>query len=76
MNPVLSDLAAQVEQTLGVEQSAIVFIMGVANRIEAAVQEALRNGATESELAPIRDQVDAMRESAQALADAIAANPG
>ena len=73
-NPVLESLRQQVETTVGVIQSAIVFINGVTGRIEAAVAAALANGATEAELAPVQAEVDALRDHTQAMADAIAAN--
>lgn len=73
-NPVLQQLADQVSATTTVEASAVTLINGFTARIDAAVQAAIANGATESELAPITDEVTAMKASAQSLADAVAAN--
>lgn len=74
MNPILQALADQVKATTDVEASAVKLINGFADRIAAAVQAALNGGATAEELAPITAEVDAMKQSAQALADAITAN--
>lgn len=74
-NPVLGELEAAVQKTLGVEASAVAFINGFAARLKAAVDAALANGATEAELQPIRDEIAAMQTSSDALAAAIAANP-
>lgn len=73
-NPVLADLQAEVEHTVGVVNSAVTFINGVAARIEAAVQAALANGATAAELAPVTDEVTALKAASDSLANAIAAN--
>ena len=75
-HPVLAALDAQVADTIGVEQSAIELISGIANRIQAAVDQALANGATAAELEPVTGLVDAMRSSSEALAAAVAANSG
>jgi hypothetical protein len=74
-SPVLANLEAAVANTVGVEASAIAALNGVAARIQAAVDAALANGATEAELAPVQAEVDAMNASAVALAAAVAANP-
>lgn len=74
-NPVLGELVAAVQRTLGIEASAVEFINGFAARLKAAVEAALANGATEAELQPIRDEIAAMQTSADALAAAIANNP-
>ncbi len=74
-NPVLDTLKAQVDATVGVEASAVAALNGVAARIQAAVDAALANGATEAELAPVQAEVDALKASADALAAAVASNP-
>ena len=51
-NPILDVLIDEITQTQGVLDSATAFVEGVPGLIEAAKQEALRNGATEAELAP------------------------
>jgi hypothetical protein len=74
---ILDDLAAQVAASTGVEASAIDLINGIAARIQAAVDEALAGGATAAQLAPVQDEVTAMKASADALSAAIVANtPG
>lgn len=72
--PVLDDLAAQVTATVGVEASAVAALNGVAARVQAAVDAALLNGATAAQLAPVTDEVNSLKGSADALAAAVAAN--
>lgn len=74
-NPTLDALAAQVTATNGVIDSATTFINGVAARIQAAVDAALANGATADQLAPVNDEITALKAKSDALAAAIAANP-
>ncbi len=74
-NTVLADLATQVENTKTVEASAAVLILSIGSRIAAAVAEAIANGATAEELAPVTAEVAALNASATALSDAVAANP-
>lgn len=73
-NPVLADLAQAVTDTVGVEQSAVVALNGVAARIQAAVDAALANGATAEELAPVQDEVNNLVAAKDALAAAVAAS--
>jgi len=73
-NPVLEQLRQQVEQSIQVEASAVTLINGIADRIKAAVDAAIANGATEAELAPVRDEVTALTASSDALSAAVAAN--
>ena len=75
MSPVLDQLAAQVAATIDVEKSAVALIMGFAARLEAAVAAALAGGATAEQLAPVTDEIAAMKSSADALAAAVAAIP-
>lgn len=74
-NPVLADLAAAVEKTKSVEASAVTLINGFAARIQAAIDAAIANGATEAELAPVQQEVADMNAASDALAAAVAANP-
>jgi hypothetical protein len=70
----IDDMVTEVHDTVGVMDSAIVYIETVPTLIANAVSEALANGATAEQLAPLTDlhtQLDAKR---QALADALAAN--
>jgi hypothetical protein len=73
-NKILADLQAQVAKNAEVEASAIILIEGIAIRIQAAVDAAIANGATEAELAPVADEVAALKASATALGDAVAQN--
>lgn len=73
-NPGLEQLRAQVESTNGVLQSATTFITGVPTLIQAAVQQAMANGATAEELQPVLDLGNQLQQNASALADAVAAN--
>jgi len=73
-NPILDQLAAQVQANTDVEASAVIALNGVAARIQAAVDAALANGATAAELAPVQAEVDGLNASATALAAAVAAN--
>ncbi len=74
-NPVLSDLVAQVDRAQGVMASARLFIQGEAARIEAAIAQALLNGATEAELEPFRAEVEELRLRTDELSEAMASNP-
>ena len=73
----LSNEIETIRSTETVIESATVFINGSADRTEAAVEAALAKGATEAELAPLRELVTETRAKADELASAIAANtPG
>jgi len=74
-NPVLAKLQAQVDKTIGVEKSAKTLIDGIVPRIQAAVDAAIANGATEEELAPVQAEVDVLTASSDELAASVAANP-
>lgn len=70
----IDDLVVSVTALHGTVDSAIALINGFSARLQAAIAEALANGATETELEPLvtlRVDVDAKK---QALADAVAAN--
>jgi hypothetical protein len=73
-NQVLADLAAQVKVNTDAEDSAIKVLNGIAARIDAAVAAAIANGATAAELAPVSDEVTALKASSDALAAAVVAN--
>lgn len=73
-NPNLDALIHQVEQSTAVMDSAVLFITGVPALIDAAVTKALQNGATEAELAPLKDLSDTLKAKSQAISDAISAN--
>ncbi len=71
---MLDDLKAAVTRETEVIASAVTLINGFAARVQAAVDAALANGATEAELKPVQDEVNAMKANADALAAAVAAN--
>jgi len=75
-SPILQQLTDQVTNTTGVEQSAIVLINGIQAKIDAAVAQALENGATAEQLQPISDLSTAMETQTDALAAAIQAQGG
>lgn len=74
-NPVIGNLESAVERATGAMESATVLINGIAARIAAAVAAAIANGATAEELAPVQAEVDRLNADAEALANAVAANP-
>lgn len=71
---ILDDLQAQVAATVTVEGSAVTLINGFAARMQAAVDAALAGGATAAQLAPVQDEINAMKTSSDALAAAVTAN--
>ena len=75
-SPILGELTAEVTATVGVMQSATVFINGTAARLEAAVQKAIANGATAEELAPVVEEISALKSERDSLAAAIDLNDG
>lgn len=66
----------QVRRTKGVIESATVLILGFAARVDAAIAQAMANGATAEELAPLSQVVDETEAAANQLAAAVAQNPG
>jgi hypothetical protein len=70
----LDALASEVSNTIGAEESAVVVLDGIAARIKTAVAEAVANGATAEQLAPITDEVAALTAAREKLAAAVAAN--
>ena len=73
-SPILAALEAEVAEATTVMASATALIEGFVGRIQAAVDAALANGATEAELAPVQAEVDALHASAEILAAAVIAN--
>ena len=65
MSPELQQLEAQVTATLGIEQSAVTLIRGLADQLVAAKQDP----------AKIQELSDHLKASADTLAAAIAAQP-
>ncbi len=70
----VQELIDTVTANNAVVDSAIAWINGSAARTEAAIEQALANGATEEELQPLRAEVALQREKCTAVAEAIAAN--
>lgn len=74
-NPILGDLVAAVTRAQGVMDSATALINGFAAKLDAAIAQALANGATEAELLPLQNLDDELHAKSDALAQAVAANP-
>jgi len=72
--PVLADLQAAVTRNTDVANSAVTLINGIASRMQAAVDAALANGASATELAPVTAEVAALNANSDALAAAVTAN--
>lgn len=73
-NPILAALIEQVDRAQSVSASATTLINGIAARIQAAVEVAIANGATEEELAPLQLEIDELLASNDALSAAVSAN--
>lgn len=71
----LTQLAAQVDATKGVDASAKMLIDGFAAKLAAAVAAAVAAGATPAELQQITDLQGALKTSSDDLAASVAANP-
>lgn len=76
----MKDFTAEIEEIRNTEtviDSATAFITGTAARVQAAVDAALANGATEAQIQPVVDVIAELNGKSQELAGAIAANtPG
>lgn len=70
---ILDDLATAVTNATTVQAGATALITGFAARQQAAIDAALANGATATQLAPVQAEVDALNASAKTLADAVVA---
>lgn len=73
-SPVLNELIAEVTRNREIDASAAALINGIAGRIQAAVDKALANGATEAELEPVRSEIAALKASNDQLSAAVSAN--
>lgn len=71
---ILADLEAQVAASVQVETSAAALINGIGARIQAAVDAAIANGATAEQLAPVSNEVAALKASSADLSAAVSAN--
>lgn len=76
MNPVLDALREDVTKAVEIEESALKLINGINDRIEKARQDAIKNGATEAELAPFAELSAALKSENAVLAAAVEANTG
>jgi len=74
MNPIVDDLTATITKATTVEKGAEEFINGVAGKIQAGIDAALANGATQEQLAPFTDLNAALNTESDALQAAITAN--
>jgi hypothetical protein len=75
MSADLEPLKTEINDTIGVMQSAEVALNGVAAKISAAIAQALSNGATAAELAPVIDLGNSLKAEATSLAQAVANQP-
>lgn len=73
-NTILSGLVTEVTDFTTVAKSATALINGFAARQQAAIEEALANGATADELAPLIELQAAVVTERTALSDAVTAN--
>lgn len=70
----IQPLIDQVTAIKGVEDSALAWINGSAQRTTDAVNAAIANGATPAQLAPLTNLIADTKTQADAIAAAIAAN--
>lgn len=73
-NPVIDALIAQAQANVDAEAAAVVVLNGIKDRIQAAVDAALANGATAEQLAPVTSEIATLKSSSDALSAAIVAN--
>jgi len=71
---ILTDLDTAVTNATTVQASAATLIRGFASRQQAAIDQALANGATAEQLAPVQAEVDALNTGAADLSAAVAEN--
>lgn len=74
VNSNLNALFGQVSSGTEVKASADVLIVGLVQRMQAAVTRSITLGARESELLPIQDEIDSWRAASARFAEAIVAN--
>lgn len=72
----IDNLTTKVEKIRGAAESAIAFINGFQAILDAAIAEALARGATPAQLAAISAAAATLDSEGDAIAAAIAANPG
>jgi len=74
LDDAIAALTAQVESDTAVESSAVTVINGIAGQVAAAVAAAQAAGATPAQLDALNKLVPTLKNSADTLAAAIAAN--
>lgn len=74
VNPILGVMIDEVTQTRGVMASATALINGFSGKLAQAIAQALENGATAEELAPLTELEASLESERMALAEAVAAN--
>lgn len=72
---VIDDVVAATVKAQGAMLSATALINGFSDKLKQAIADALENGATAEELAPLSDLDDQLNASSDELAAAVAANP-
>lgn len=71
---LLAALDAEVTRAKTIDASAAALIRGIAQRVTDAVAAAIKNGATEEQLAPVQAEVDALKVASDDLSAAISEN--
>lgn len=71
---VLTDLDAEVTRATSVSAGAATLLRGINARLEKAVAEAIANGASADDLAPVTAEVAALKAASDDLSAAIAEN--
>lgn len=74
-HPIIDTLTQEVQDTNGVMESATMLINGFAEKLQAGIDEALANGASEAALAHLVGLEAELQSKKEALAAAVAANP-
>lgn len=73
-NSTIEDVRDTVSRATTIVTSAAALIRGFNDRLRAAVEAALANGATAEELAPVQAEIDAFDVAAGELASAVSEN--
>lgn len=73
-NPAIDALAGQAAANESAEDSAVIVLNGIAQRITDAVNAALAGGATAAQLAAVTQVATDLKTHGDALAAAVAAN--
>ena len=73
-NPILKQLEDEIKRATEVQASAVILLNGFNDRMTAAVEKAIANGATEAQLVDITDELDAFKAQTNVLAQAVVTN--